>query len=117
MEEPMRLQLKIDKDLHNNAKKLADDVGVSLNRFVNSLLKWAVETGHPGEPQFDQGDHRYYKTEPVPKVVWFGEELESEPDYDQDGKLLPTQTRTVVRVVLDFRDPYRLPPPPPRKEH
>jgi hypothetical protein len=109
MNQPMRLQLKVDKDLYNNAKKLADDVGVSLNRFVNSLLKWAIETGHPGEPKFDQGD--FYKTEPMPKVVWFGEERESEPEYDQVHGELPRQTKTVVQLVLDFRDSYRLPPP------
>ena len=113
MENQMRLQLTIDKDLYNNAQKLADSVGVSLSRLTNALLKWAVETGHAGQPMFDQGE--YWKTEPVPKVAWFGQEEEFEPDYDENGERPTPPPVTVVQLILDFRDKYSV-PLPPRKE-
>lgn len=65
-----RLELRLDENVHERIKKLADDSELTVNQLVNGLVRWAGDRGRAGEPT--RNNDGVLMTNGVPGVVWFG---------------------------------------------
>ena len=65
-----RVELRLDEDVFERIKNLADGAEVTVNQLVNALVRWAGDNGHAGEP-YRNADGVLLDKE-MAGVVWFG---------------------------------------------
>lgn len=64
--------LRLDPDVMEGVRKLADDAEVSLNQLLHGLARFAVKNGFAGEPEFLDEEKRFIRVKRQPGVVAFG---------------------------------------------
>lgn len=68
-----RVELRLDYELNDKLKDVADEAGISVNQLVQGLLYWAIPQAHIGYPIADSSD-QFIHTEKRDEMVWFGED-------------------------------------------
>lgn len=69
--EKARYELRIDEDLLNKIKAIAEAADISVNQLICGLLEWASRDPHLGEP--DKQDDGSFKVRPQAGCVFWGE--------------------------------------------
>ena len=102
--------VRIDTEVLDGLRKLADGAEVSVSQIVNGLLRWAVDNAHLGEPHWEdtgnpaQGgpqDEMLTATHPAPGCLWFGEIADEQ--YLEEHRYDPRQI-VAVHCRLDFTE-------------
>lgn len=107
-----RMELRLDMDIAEKLKTLTEGAGVSINQFVQTLIRWAVDNGHVGRPVADES--QVIRNTQCRGIVWFGDEgrylspaemawlerrFDSEPPAFEHGQHLLTLDFTEGRAV------------------
>jgi hypothetical protein len=103
-----RVELRLDEDVYEGIKKLADGSNMTVNQLINGLVRWARDKGHIGEPERD--DEGVLSNRRVAGVVWFGQtgyRLSIE-DKHQHSEAFETEAPEFVKgehyFTLDFTE-------------
>lgn len=105
-----RLQVRLDPELYERVATMVEGTEVSLNRFMERLLRWAVETHKYGLPVFDEEKGDFLEIQKAPGVIWFGEGPEPMVSEDDNGVAHEVGKWCSVSLILDFRDQAIMPP-------
>lgn len=91
-----RVELRLDNEVFDGVKALADQAEVNLNQLINGLCRWAAANGHAGEANRDEDGKLY--TKQVPGTLWFG----------QPGRWLPEEAVDAYEDAgMDFENPTK----------
>jgi len=91
--------VRLDPDLHQKLKSWSDESGISLNTLAVSLLQWAVDRGHAGEPTVDEQTN-FVESAPKYGVAWVGDEAEDIKD-EWSGKVVDVDPGRIYFVIDD----------------
>lgn len=106
-----RLELRLDKEVNEGIKHLADSAGISVNQLMQALARWAWQEGHVGEPKRDA--EGIVRTKHQPGCIWMGrqgwklEELDSNemgPAYDELEEHYKGPEKGEIKLILDFTE-------------
>lgn len=106
-----RVELRVDPDVFEKMKDLTERAGISINQFVQGLVRWAVSNGHAGEPTRDEDGA--VRTRTQLGCVWVGTEGASGEDREriedeaketrEDPKEYPAYNGR-IHMFLDFTE-------------
>ena len=65
-----RVELRIDDDVFETVRSLAEKAEITVNQLMTGLARWAGEKGQLGEPSYDRNG--VVQMKPIAGVVWFG---------------------------------------------
>jgi len=103
-----RVELRLDDDVYESIKRIADGAEITVNQLINGLARWAGANGHIGEP--DRTVDGVVHTKPIPGVVWFGkagqyyEEQHKEAHWEEFRENLPDYSKGQHSFTLDFTE-------------
>lgn len=74
-----RLQLRFDDEVYLAVQKFAAEAGVSVNEFMQSIARWAVEHGRLGEPVVYE-EAELFQPRARPGCIWFDSDDRDDPE-------------------------------------
>ena len=74
MARKIRFEARLDEQIHQRLKRLADSSGLSMNQLTEGILAWAVAKGHAGRVRpVDVLGGQVMQSDDEDGVLWFGE--------------------------------------------
>ena len=95
------MQIRLDPLLHHQVKEVTDRAGISINQFVQGVLRWAVENAEPGEPFVPPGG-KFVSRNPIPGCVFFGRRGSYEWDRETEEPTNRIADFGEIIFALDF---------------
>lgn len=85
----VRFELRFDRQVYEQVRRLADETGVSINQLMQGLARWGASALKPGEPQRD--DNGYVSVREQPGCLWAGrhgrgKKISSNEFFDENGR-------------------------------
>jgi len=100
MPQKTRTEIRLDPRVHERAKQLAAEAGISVNQLLEGVITWAMGNGQAGRPDETWTEQAgVIQSEPEEGVVWFGS---SGMTLDPRGKVEEVSGDGHVVFVLDF---------------
>ena len=107
-----RLELRLDKEVNDGIKQLADTAGISVNQLMQALARWAWQEGQVGEPKRDADG--IVRAKDQTGCIWIGrtgyklsEVAEDEMPPDVRERIRDEQNGIVkgeIKLILDFTE-------------
>lgn len=105
MAERTRVEIRLDKDVYDRLRTLADEAELSLNQILNGVCRWAAGHGHAGGVKFlEVADESVVTTVPEPSRVWFGFGADKDDPVGDPGQVvfeLDYSDKSALRSHLD----------------
>lgn len=101
-QEKVRIELRFDADVAEKVKKLADEVGVSVNQLMHGIARWTTETAHLGEPRYNRAGKVIVDWEQQ-GCVWWGEPSRPKGEPGEPGERTE-YTQGHICGALDFTE-------------
>ncbi|HEY4261851.1 MAG TPA: hypothetical protein VGM98_16895 [Schlesneria sp.] len=106
-----RMELRLDNDVFDRIKRLADSAQISVNQLMQFLARWAGESGHVGEPHRDVEGFLRNKHQPgciwIGSVGWKPEELDDEEHAYYHDEIMSTpvaERKGELKLFMDFTE-------------
>ena len=100
--------LRLEPDLMEKVRAVADRAEVSVNQLLQGIVRWGMAHGHVGEAERDKGG--YVRGKKQAGCVWFGstgeekrpQDCSDDPDWTpRKGEVVFTLDFTARRVVRE----------------
>ena len=101
--EKKRVELRLDVDVNEGLRELAEKAAISVNQLCNGILRWAVANGHNGEGKIEPPGY-CVTTLPQAGCLWFGYEPKEITCVDEYGEKQPGVTPPEICFQLDFTE-------------